>query len=136
MVCDEHDFYLTSNKDTTYGMILKLKEDLKSKTKVIENISRNYRRIETEYSKLLAKYECLLQENRMQLDDQNETFEDEDKDNVIALKTENQLVRELNTELKHKNLLLNEILTKEKERPSTYKETCWYNIQEDIYTTT
>ena len=66
----------------------------------------NYRRIETEYSKLLAKYEGLLQENRMQVDDQNETYEEEDKDNVSALETENQLLRELNTELKHKNLLL------------------------------
>ena len=59
----------------------------------------------------------------MQVDDQDETYEEEDKDNVSALKTENQLLRELNAELKHKILLLNEMLTKEKERPSTYKET-------------
>ena len=68
-MCDEHDFDLTSNNDTTYDVILKLKEDSQAKTKVIENISRNYRRIETEYSKLLAKYEGLLQENRMQVDE-------------------------------------------------------------------
>ena len=93
MVCDEHEFDLTSNKDA-HGVILKLKEDLQAKTKVIENISRNYRRIEAEYSKLLAKYEGLLQENRMQVDDQNETYAEEDKHNVSALETENQLLRE------------------------------------------
>ena len=65
----------------------------------------------------------LLQENRMQVHDPDETYEEEDKDNVSALKTENQLLRELNAELKHKNQLLNEMLTKEKERPSIYKET-------------
>ena len=59
----------------------------------------------------------------MQVDDPDETYEEEDKDNVSALKTENQLLRDLNAELKNKNLLLNEMLTKEKERPSTYKET-------------
>ena len=111
-------------------MILKLKEDLQAKTKVIEKISRNYRRIETKYSKLQANYEDLLQQNRMQVDDPNETFEEEDKDNVSVLKTENQLLRELNTELKHENLLLNEMVTKEKERPSTYKEELTFpNVQ-------
>ena len=50
----------------------------------------------------------------MQVDELNEiSCEDKDNDNVSALITENQLLRELNTELKHKNLLLNEILTKE-----------------------
>ena len=39
VVCDEHDFDLTSNKDTTHGVILKLKEVSQAKTKVIENIS-------------------------------------------------------------------------------------------------
>ena len=105
-----------------------------AKTKVIENINRNYRRIEAEYSKLLAKYEGLLQENRMQVDDQHKSYEEEDKDNVGALKTENQLLRELNTELKHKNLLLNEMLTKEKERPCTYKETYADIISKKIHT--
>ena len=101
---------------------------------MIENISRNYRRIEAEYSKLLAKYEGLHQENRMEVDDQDETYEEEYKDNVSALKTENQLLRELNAELKHTNLLLNEMLTKEKERPSTYKETYAGIISKKIHT--
>ena len=115
-------------------MILKLKEDSQTKIKVIQNISRKYRRIETEYSKLLAKYEGLLQENRMQVDNQHETFEEEDKDNVSTLKTENQLLRELNTELNHKNLLLNEMLTKEKERPSPNKKSYAHIISKKIHT--
>ena len=126
-----HIHKIKINKD---GVILKLKEDLQDKTKVIENISRIYRRIEVECSKLLAKYEGLLQENRMQVDDPDETYEEEDNDNVNALKTENHLLRELNAELKHKNLLLNEMLTKEKERPSTYKETSAGIISRKIHT--
>ena len=65
MVCDEHDFDLNSNKDSSHGLILKLKEGLQAKTKVIENISRNYRIMETEYSKLQANYEGLLQDNKV-----------------------------------------------------------------------
>ena len=123
-MCDEHGLSLTSNQDPTRAVILKLKEELQIKTKAIENLGRNYRKIESEYSKLKNNYEGLLQENRMQVDDLNETScEDKDNDNVSALITENQLLRELNTELKHTNLLLNEILTKEKERPNKYKET-------------
>ena len=115
-MCDEHDLNLTSNQDPTHTVILKLKEELQIKTKAIENLGRNYRKIESEYSQLKNNYEGLLQENTMQVDELNETScEGKDNDNVSALITENQLRRELNTELKHKNLLLNEILMKEKE---------------------
>ena len=67
VVCDKHEFDLISNKDTTYGVILKLKEDSQAKRKVIENISRNYRRIETEYSKLLAKYKAFFKKTECKL---------------------------------------------------------------------
>ena len=70
----------------------------------------------------------------MQVDDQDETYEEEDKDNLSAFKIENQLRRELNAKLKHKNLLLNEMLTKEKERLSTYKETYAGIISKKIHT--
>ena len=61
----------------------------------------------------------------MQIDDSmlNETFYEDKDGTVSALKTENQMLRELNTELKHKTLLLNELITKDKERPSTFRET-------------
>ena len=62
------------------------------------------------------------------------TAEELKQSTVNALKTENQLFRELNAELKHKNLLLNEMLTKEKERPSTYKETYADIISKKIHT--
>ena len=121
VVCDKHEFDLTSNK-YAHGVILKLKEDSQAKTKVIEKLSRNYRRIEAEYSKLLPKYEGLLEENRMQVDDQDETYEEEDKDNVSALKIENQLLRELRKRKGTTEYIQGNI--------------CWYNIQKDTYTTT
>ena len=50
-------------------LLLKLKEDLQAKEKVIKNISRNYKIIETEYSKLKANHEGHLQEIRMETEE-------------------------------------------------------------------
>ena len=138
VLCDEHGLDLTSNEESaTRVVIIKLKDELRNKCKLIENLSKNYQILEKEYSNLKADSEARLQEENMQIDESklNDTVYEEKDDGILsALKTENKLLRELNTELKHKNLLLNELIEKEKERPNTFKETYANTTAKKIHT--
>ena len=132
VICDEHGIDITS-EDNAGIVLTNLRQIIQDNEKTILNITKSYKKLKSEYDKLKNNQESISQKNQIHDDNavlnstgghmnaytveqMNICAEENDTDiHMKALKTENELLRDLNNELKDKNRILAELLAKEKE---------------------
>lgn len=115
VVCNLHsDIELTSNSDNAKVVLSYLKDQSEKRNKEFEILKQENTQLKTETQELTKTNETQQEFGNVSGSMDLDTTMHENS-LILSVKSENNVLKELNTELKSKNLLLEELLKKERE---------------------